>query len=199
MKKHLSCTKLETALLDDINLTCRSASSRTRTFRSNRLPTANLVDPHQSSIGIKASFVNNLAERAPVPVSDTQKMIGTMDASKKKILTSVWFLTNPSVGSRHGRIETMVRPATAANQGKWFLARPLTGSRRQAPTVSAKHLGLIIWDLIAHHVKSCPRQFVGQCFSGNGRVGRRGLAVIKTSGFGVVPQGRISRLHIRPG
>ena len=83
MKKHLSCAKLETALLDDINLTCRSASSRPRTFRSNRLPTANLVDPHHSSIGIKALFVNNLAERAPVPVSGTQKMIGTMNASKK--------------------------------------------------------------------------------------------------------------------
>jgi hypothetical protein len=54
-----------------------------------------------------------------VPLFGTQKTIGAMTRPREGI-TNLWFLANPLIGSRHGRIETIEKPAAAANQVWWF-------------------------------------------------------------------------------
>jgi hypothetical protein len=68
---------------------------------------------------------------APVPTCGTQKIIGAMTRPRER-MTSVWFLANPWVGSRHGRIEMVGQARHRCHSSEVVFSRPLTGSRQRA-------------------------------------------------------------------
>jgi len=98
-----------------------------------------------------------------------------------------------------GESKLSVRPATVANQVKWFYPESSRDHGGGPNGHLGKHLVLIIGDLIPHDVKRSSGQFVGQRFSANGFVGRGGFAVIKLLDLWVVTNRGVGRFHIGPG
>jgi hypothetical protein len=111
--------------------------------------------------------------------------------------------SQPLYGSQHGRIRCKpfffkLEPGGRQSNLMAFLTNPILGSP-PGPSRLTKNLFHIKHRLIPHHAKSCPGQFIGQCFCSNGAVGFCLFVLIKCVGLRAEANDQVRCLHIGPG